>query len=103
MLDVITSEHYDRWIRRLRDRSGRARILKQVRRIQSVGFLVGDWKNGGEGVCELRVDVGPGYRVYLSIEGNQILLLLAGGEKHSQQRDIELAKAMLREWRAENA
>ena len=63
---------------------------------------MGDWKHVGDGAIEQRFDFGPGYRVYLSIEGDVVLLLLAGGDKHAQQKDIQEAKRVLREWRKGN-
>ena len=99
MLDVEKSDTYRRWFDRLRDRFAKARIDKYVARVQMAGRLVGDWKHVGDGVIETRHDFGPGYRVYLSIEGNEILLLLVGGEKHGQQRDVAKAKEILRDWR----
>lgn len=102
MLEVQKSETYGRWFDGLRDRMARARIDKYVMRVSMAGRLVGDWKHVGDGVIESRHDFGPGYRVYLSIEGGTVLLLLAGGEKHGQQRDIEKAKAILRDWRRDH-
>ena len=63
---------------------------------------LGDWKSVGEGVNELRLDFGSGYRVYVCIENGRMLLLLAGGDKHRQQSDIEKAKIVLADWRRQN-
>lgn len=100
MLDVEESRTYSRWFGQLRDLMAKARINKYLMRVQMAGKLMGDWKHVGDGVIETRHDFGPGYRVYLSIEGNKVLLLLAGGEKHGQQRDIQRAKDILKEWRS---
>jgi len=86
---VEKTDEYRDWIDSLRDNSGRARILMRVDRL--VHGNPGDHRNLTDGVSELRVDVGPGYRVYYSKRGNRLLLLLAGGDKASQARDIAKA------------
>jgi putative addiction module killer protein len=78
------------WLRSLKDRDARARIRVRLNRIRMGNF--GDCKPVGEGVFELRVHAGPGYRVYLAEEGPRTVLLLAGGEKGSQERDIARAR-----------
>jgi putative addiction module killer protein len=77
------------WLNGLRDLAGRARIVAHLDRL-SVG-LRDDWKSIGNGVCELRIDTGPGYRVYYAQDGNAVILLLCGGDKRTQVRDIERA------------
>jgi|SRR5689334_4328055 len=77
------------WIDALRDSSARARVLARVDRL-SIG-LRGDWKSVGHGVFELRVDHGPGYRIYCAEDGDQLVILLCGGDKRRQKRDIETA------------
>lgn len=91
---------YEKWFRRLKDCDAKARINARLRRISLAGRLVGDFKSVGDGVIELRFDVGPGYRVYVAERGGALLLLLIGGDKSSQQSDIERAKVMLRELEA---
>lgn len=86
---VDKTDEYRDWIDSLRDSGGRARILMRVDRL--VHGNPGDHRNLTDGVSELRVDVGPGYRVYYSKRGNRLLLLLAGGDKASQARDIAKA------------
>ena len=78
------------WLESLRDRVGQSRIYTRIERAESGNF--GDHRPVGQSVFELRIDVGPGYRVYYALEGNDIILLLAGGDKSSQSKDIELAK-----------
>jgi putative addiction module killer protein len=80
---------YRGWINSLRDRAGRARIQVRVDRL--VHGNPGDYRDLGKGVSELRIDVGPGYRVYYSKRGDRLLLLLAGGDKSTQQKDIQTA------------
>ena len=80
------------WLVSLRDRTATARIVLRIRRIAATGNF-GDCKIVGEGVWELKVDYGPGYRVYYGRVGTQVVLLLAGGDKSTQENDIILAKA----------
>ena len=87
------------WLEGLRDRKARHRIEARINRIR--GGNLGDWKSVGQGVFELRVDYGPGYRVYLGREGQELVILLCGGDKSSQRRDIELAKRFLADYKQE--
>ena len=86
---VEKTDEYARWLDGLKDVSGRARILMRVDRLAHGN--PGSHRNLTEGVSELKIDVGPGYRVYYSLRGNVLLLLLVGGDKSSQRKDIELA------------
>ncbi|HEX4952078.1 MAG TPA: type II toxin-antitoxin system RelE/ParE family toxin [Thermoanaerobaculia bacterium] len=86
---VEKTDEFATWIDSLKDRAGRARILMRVDRL--LHGNPGSHRNLQEGVSELKIDVGPGYRVYYSNRGESLLLLLAGGDKSSQQKDIELA------------
>jgi putative addiction module killer protein len=95
MLEIRQTEVYSRWFNGLRDRQARARINVRIRRL-SLGNP-GDVKPVGEGVSELRIDYGPGYRVYYVQRGQTLVILLAGGEKHTQDRDIEKALELARE------
>ncbi|SBW07577.1 conserved hypothetical protein [uncultured delta proteobacterium] len=83
------------WLEKLKDHKGRARIFARLRSAKAGNF--GDCKPAGEGVSEMRIDFGPGYRVYYAQEGLNVYLLIVGGDKSSQARDIKLAKAMWRE------
>lgn len=89
-----TSDFAD-WLTELRDTAGRARILKRLRRVAD-GNL-GDVKAIGDSVHELRMFHGPGYRAYFMHRGNVLIILLAGGDKGSQERDIAKAKEMARQ------
>lgn len=89
-MEVVKSEAYRAWIDGLRDQAGRARILMRVDRL--IHGNPGDHRNFTEGISELRIYVGPGYRVYYASRGEQLLLLLGGGSKATQTNDI--AKAL---------
>ena len=86
---VEQTDEYRRWIEGLRDRAGRARVLVRVDRL--IHGNPGAHRNLTDGVSELKIDVGPGYRVYYSMRGSVLLLLLAGGDKSTQDKDIALA------------
>ena len=91
-MEVRQTEVYARWFRRLRDTQARARINVRIRRL-SLGNP-GDVRAVGGGVSELRIDHGPGYRVYFVQRGRALIVLLAGGGKDSQERDIRKALAL---------
>lgn len=82
---------YQEWLAKLKDKTAKAAVVRRSIRIE-LGDL-GDHKRLGDGVSELRVDVGPGYRVYFGTVGKMVVLLLTGGDKGSQERDIARAKA----------
>jgi putative addiction module killer protein len=92
MIEVRETDSYVAWFKSLRDVEARARILMRVRRI-ALGNL-GDVEPVGDGVSELRIHYGPGYRVYLLSKGLSVVILLGGGDKSSQRRDIAAAKAL---------
>jgi putative addiction module killer protein len=92
---VEKTDEFRDWIDGLKDLAGRARILMRVDRL--IHGNPGDHRNLTDGVSELRVDVGPGYRVYYSKRGSRLLLLLAGGDKSSQARDIAKAIRLAKE------
>jgi len=94
VVEVRQTENFDRWFRKLRDRRAKARI--QVRIDRLVLGLPGDVRPVGEGVSELRIDYGPGYRVYFVRRGEMLIVLLAGGDKGSQNRDISTALVLAR-------
>ena len=90
--EVRITELFEGWLDGLRDRTGRIRISNQLRKLGD-GKL-GNAKPQGEGVHELRMNFGPGYRAYFITRGDRLILLLCGGDKSSQKRDIALAKEM---------
>jgi putative addiction module killer protein len=91
---VQTTEVYRNWINALKDVAGRARIQVRVDRL--VHGNPGQHRNLEGGVSELKIDVGPGYRVYYTERGGEIIVLLAGGDKSTQQKDIRAALALAR-------
>lgn len=95
MFDVRRTAEFIAWLTALRDVQARARITKRIDRLAEGNF--GDAKSVGDGVSELRFDFGPGYRVYYTLRGNVVVILLCGGDKSSQARDIARAKIMARE------
>lgn len=88
------------WLHGLRDARARAQIEVRLRRVSAGNF--GDSKPVGEGVSELRVDIGTGYRVYYGKHGQALIILLCGGDKGSQQADINRAKAYWSDWKRRN-
>ncbi|MFN8820131.1 MAG: type II toxin-antitoxin system RelE/ParE family toxin [Betaproteobacteria bacterium] len=95
MIEVRQTDEYEKWFDSLRDRQARARIDIRVRRL-SLGNP-GDAKPVGEGVSELRIDYGPGYRVYFVQRADVLIVLLAGGDKRTQNQDIRIAKQLARD------
>lgn len=95
LTEVRQTEAFADWLANLKDGVARKAIGRRLARIE-LGLL-GDWKPVGDGVAELRLDVGPGYRVYFTRRGDVLVILLCGGDKGSQARDIVRAKAMLAE------
>ena len=93
--DVVKGERFLRWLTRLRDRRAQARILVRIDRMEEGNF--GDHWSVGGGVSELRVNVGEGYRIYYTIRQQTVVILLCGGDKTSQQRDIRRAQQMARD------
>jgi putative addiction module killer protein len=92
---ILTTAVFDRWFERLRDRKAAARVQARIDRAEA-GNL-GDCRPVGGGVSELRIDYGPGYRVYFVQRGLEVIILLAGGDKGSQAKDIEAAKALAKQ------
>lgn len=97
MISILKSADFDAWLRKLRDSEAKARILMRVERL-SFGNA-GDVKPVGGGISEMRIDHGPGYRVYFKKQGDRIAVLLCGGDKSTQKADIIRAKKIAAEWR----
>lgn len=95
MIEIRQTEIYSQWFNSLHDRQAKARIDIRIRRL-SIGNP-GDVKPVGKGVSELRIDYGPGYRVYFIQQGDMLIILLAGGDKRTQDRDIRTALDLAQE------
>ena len=92
MTTILRTAVFDRWLKKLKDRRGKARIIERIRSLER--GHVGDCAPLGSGVAELRIHFGPGYRIYFMRTGETQLLLLIGGTKKSQDADIRKAKAL---------
>jgi len=97
VIEIRRTAAFDRWLRNLRDRIGKARILARLESAGRGNF--GDCAPVGGGVMEMRIHAGPGYRVYFFRHGRSVYVLLSGGDKTTQDRDIRRAIAMAREFR----
>ena len=98
MVEIIKSATFDRWFRKLRDPKAKARIQMRIRRL-GLGNP-GDVQPIGSGLSEMRINYGPGYRVYYMKSGSVLVVLLCGGVKRTQQTDINKAKRLAAEWRS---
>jgi len=94
MIEIRKTEAYARWLDELRDIRARARVMARVERLAAGNPC--DVKPVGEGVSELRIDYGPGYRVYYTMRGRTVVILLAGGDKRTQAADIRTALRLAR-------
>jgi putative addiction module killer protein len=99
-VDERGNDLYQDWIMGLRDQVAKVAIYRRVARIAVGNF--GDHKFLQDGVCELRIDVGPGYRVYYAHVGGKVILLTHGGDKRTQTADIAKATKLLRNWEKRN-
>jgi putative addiction module killer protein len=100
VIKIIQSETFKQWLLGLKDRAIRARVHIRMQRIEAGN--IGDVKPVGEGISELRVDYGPGYRVYFTQREQCTVILLCGGDKASQIRDIDRAKSIAKSWKELN-
>ena len=97
LVDILKSASFNRWLSELKDIQAKARVEMRIRRL-GLGNP-GDVKPVGEGVSEMRIDCGPGYRVYFTQRGVVLVLLLCGGDKSTQLKDIALAKRIAADWK----
>lgn len=95
MIEVRQHAVFAKWLRKLSDIQAKARFLVRLDRMKAGNF--GDHKSVGDGVSELRFTFGPGYRIYYTVRGNTIVVLLCGGDKDSQEADIARAKELVTE------
>jgi putative addiction module killer protein len=100
VVEFKQTETFRKWRTRLRDERARAMIASRLDRLAFGN--AGDVKPVGQGVSELRIDYGPGYRVYFLRRGSEIIILLCGGDKSTQAADIKLAKRLAEDWSEEN-
>lgn len=98
-IEVVQTDEFETWLKKLKDVRGKARILRRLDRLTQGN--PGDVRPIGKGLSELRLDVGPGYRVYYAQDGDALILLLCGGDKSTQQKDIDLAHELAKRWRDE--
>ncbi|EDV5024202.1 type II toxin-antitoxin system RelE/ParE family toxin [Salmonella enterica subsp. enterica serovar Ball] len=97
MKEIIRSETFSDWLSSLKDLRARSRVLARIDRMKEGNF--GDSEPIGDGLSEARIHYGPGYRVYFMQQGDVIVLLLCGGDKSSQSKDIKQAKRIAEAWR----
>lgn len=95
MANIVQTAVFANWLNNLADPKAVARIVARIRRMELGN--PGDSKAVGEGVSEMRIDYGPGYRLYFTRKGNKLVILLCGGDKKTQSRDIRKAQAMAKE------
>ena len=95
MKSIYTTEVFDAWFEALRDKQAARRIQARIDRLEEGNF--GDCQPVGEGVSEMRIHYGPGYRVYLAQRGTEIVILLAGGDKATQNKDIKTALGLAKQ------
>ena len=98
MLDIVQSETFSRWLSKLKDRAAIMRVNARLRRFSETGNF-GDAKPARDGVSEIRIDYGPGYRLYYIQSGPVLVILLAGGDKRTQDADIKRAIDISKEWK----
>ena len=96
MFEIIKSDTFDSWLRSLRDRQAKARIEVRIRRLSLDN--PGQYRALKNGINELKIDYGPGYRVYYTFRNQTLVLLLCGGDKSTQDQDIKTALRILKQW-----
>lgn len=96
MIEIQSSPEFDQWIDTLRDRRAAAKVFGRIERLQDGN--PGDVKSVGDGILEMRINYGPGYRVYYTRKGSVIILLLCGGDKSTQAKDIRRAVEIASKW-----
>lgn len=97
MIEVIQTDVFQGWLKGLRDRQAKTRIVARILRLADGN--PGDVKPVGEGLSEMRINYGPGYRVYFMQRGAVLIIVLCGGDKATQARDIDKARTLSKDWR----
>jgi putative addiction module killer protein len=97
MLTIRMTPKFETWLKGLKDRRAAIRILDRI--VRAEGGHLGDVKPVGEGVSEMRITYGPGYRLYFIRSGNVVIVLLCGGDKSTQRKDITEAKRLAKDWK----
>lgn len=97
MYEIVKTDTFERWLLGLKDRSARLRVLMRIDRLMDGNS--GDVKPTREGISEMRIDYGPGYRVYFTKRSALVIVLLAGGDKRTQEADIKRAIMLSKEWK----
>ncbi len=100
-MEIEQSKEYRKWFKKLKDHSAKARIAIHFDACGHAGKLFGDIKSVGEGISEFRFHFGAGYRVYFAVKDSVLVLLLIGGDKGTQQNDIEKARQILNAYKKE--
>ncbi len=98
-MQILRTRQFDDWLKRLRDLRGRFKILTRIQRMEDGN--PGPTRSVGSGVFEMKIDFGPGYRVYFMQRGQVLVVLLCGGDKSTQEKDIARAKELAVEWKEE--
>ena len=99
MYNIKQTEKFSKWLLKLKDLQGKIAIARRVERMRNGNF--GDFKSVGKIVSELRIDKGPGYRIYYTIKDDEIIILLIGGDKSTQSKDIDKAHNLAKEYNNE--
>lgn len=94
VIEIRETREFSQWLGKLKDKTAKGRILARIQRLAC--GLAGDAKPVGQGISEMRIHSGPGYRVYFCQRGQSLIVLLAGGDKTTQKRDIETAQRLAR-------
>ncbi|MCI7456326.1 type II toxin-antitoxin system RelE/ParE family toxin [Actinomyces urogenitalis] len=101
-MQIVLTPQFTHWLGRLKDRAGKARVAMLLDRWDQQGAVTGDVKSVGGGVYEARIHSGPGYRLYFAQKKDVLVLLLIGGDKHSQERDIDASIRLLKAMKEKN-
>ncbi|MEA1877933.1 MAG: type II toxin-antitoxin system RelE/ParE family toxin [Bacteroidota bacterium] len=96
MYDIINSETFKKWLKKLKDLKARQKVIVRLEKIREGYF--GNYKRIDSKISEIKINYGPGYRIYFTIKNNKIVILLCAGNKGTQKRDIEMARNIIKDW-----